>query len=72
MPARLPLTEDGAPPHGSDLHRLLTLAVVVVVIAALYVGRIVILPIILAVLLSFVLAPLVGVLRRFYLGPVRI
>ncbi|MCK8785078.1 AI-2E family transporter [Roseomonas sp. NAR14] len=37
---------------------------VVVVVAALYLGREVLIPITLAVLLSFVLAPLVGLLRR--------
>jgi predicted PurR-regulated permease PerM len=46
------------------LSGLLTLAVAVVVIVALYVGREVMIPITLAVLLSFVLAPLVGILRR--------
>ncbi|MBV8592343.1 MAG: AI-2E family transporter [Acetobacteraceae bacterium] len=52
------------------LNGLLTLAVGVVVIAALYVGREVLIPITLAVLLSFVLAPLVDLLRRAYLGRV--
>ena len=46
------------------LSGLLTLAVSVVVVAALYIGREVMIPITLAVLLSFVLAPLVGLLRR--------
>ena len=44
---------------------LATLAVAVVVIAGLYVAREVLIPITLSVLLSFVLAPLVGRLRRF-------
>lgn len=66
----LPRPEDDELSQASDLRRLLTLAVVVVVIAALYVGRTVMLPITLAVLLSFVLAPLVGLLRRLYLGRV--
>ena len=43
---------------------LMTLAVSVVVIAALYMAREVLIPITLAILLSFVLAPLVGRLRR--------
>ncbi len=43
---------------------LLGLAVGVVVVAALYLGREVLIPITLAILLSFVLAPLVGLLRR--------
>ena len=45
---------------------LLTLAVFVVVVAALYLAREVLVPITLAVLLSFVLAPLVALLRRIY------
>ena len=44
---------------------MMTLAVAVVVIAGLYFTREVMIPITLAVLLSFVLAPLVGRLRRF-------
>ena len=43
---------------------LMTLAVSVVVVAALYVARDMMIPITIAVLLSFVLAPLVGRLRR--------
>jgi predicted PurR-regulated permease PerM len=43
---------------------LLALAVAVVVIAGLYLGREVLVPITLALLLSFLLAPLVGLLRR--------
>lgn len=46
------------------VQSLLTLAVSVVVIGALYLGREVLVPITLAVLLSFVLAPLVAILRR--------
>lgn len=46
----------------------MTLIVAVVVVVGLYVGRSVLLPITLAVLLSFVLAPLVRLLRRIYLG----
>ena len=45
---------------------LLILAVFVVVVTGLYFAREVMLPITLAVLLSFVLAPLVDVLRRIY------
>ena len=44
---------------------LLSLAVGVVVVAALSLAREVLIPITLAVLLSFLLAPLVGLLRRF-------
>ncbi|MDB5559891.1 MAG: hypothetical protein JWQ36_2825, partial [Enterovirga sp.] len=46
------------------LQGLLTVVVGVVVVAALYVGRDVFIPIVLAILLSFVLAPLVNLLRR--------
>ena len=46
------------------LSGLLTLAVAVVVVAGLYLGRTVLIPITLAVLLSFVLAPIVNLLRR--------
>ncbi len=52
------------------IHGLLTLAVSVVVLAALYVGREVFLPIVLAILLAFVLAPFVDLLRRWHLGRV--
>ena len=46
-------------------NSLRTLAVAVVVIAALYLAREVLVPITLAILLSFVLGPLVGRLRRW-------
>ena len=52
------------PPELPGLQALTTLAVAVVVIAALYLGREVMVPITLAILLSFVLAPLVALLRR--------
>ncbi|MBK5958713.1 hypothetical protein CCR97_10895 [Rhodoplanes elegans] len=52
------------------LAELLTLAVGVVVVAALYLGRDVLVPITLAVLLTFVLAPLVRALRWLRLGRV--
>ena len=48
----------------------MTLAVSAVVLAALYVGREVFLPIVLAVLLAFVLAPFVDFLRRLKIGRV--
>src|SRR5580698_1349679 len=59
-----------APAETPGLSGLLTLAVAVVVIAGLYLGRTVLIPITLAVLLSFVLAPLVNLLRRIHLGRV--
>ena len=56
------------PADTPGVQGLLTLAVAVVVVAGLYLGREVMIPIILAVLLSFLLAPLVNVLRRMHLG----
>jgi predicted PurR-regulated permease PerM len=55
------------PPEGPSLASLVNLAVGVVIVAALYFGRDVFIPIVLSILLSFVLAPLVDLLRRFYL-----
>jgi predicted PurR-regulated permease PerM len=52
------------------LRGLLTVAVAVVVVAGLYLGRSVLIPFTLAVLLSFLLAPLVNLLRRGHLGRV--
>ncbi|CAA2160664.1 MAG: AI-2E family transporter [Microvirga sp.] len=63
-PAQVP------PPLVPGLRGLLTLAVGVVLIAALYFGREVFIPLVLAVLLSFVLAPVVNLLRRIKLGRV--
>ncbi|WP_336491179.1 AI-2E family transporter [Methylobacterium nigriterrae] len=64
QPAQVP------PPVTPGLRGLLTLAVGVVVIAALYFGREVFIPLVLAILLSFVLAPVVGFLRRIHFGRV--
>src|SRR5690242_18667069 len=58
------------PAETPGLSGLLTLAVGVVVVAGLYLGRTVLIPITLAVLLSFMLAPLVNLLRRIHLGRV--
>ena len=52
------------PPPLPGLNSLLTLITGVVVVAALYLGREVLVPITLAILLSFVLSPVVGLLRR--------
>ncbi len=52
------------PPELPGLQALTTVVVAVVVIAALYFAREVLVPITLAILLSFVLAPLVALLRR--------
>ena len=54
------------PPETPGLSGLLTLAVSVVVVAGLYFGRTVLIPITLAMLLSFLLAPLVNLLRQLY------
>ncbi|MFC6791252.1 AI-2E family transporter [Methylobacterium komagatae] len=63
-PAQVP------PPLVPGLRGLLTLAVGVVLITALYFGREVFVPLVLAVLLSFVLGPVVNLLRRLRLGRV--
>ncbi|HEX4766053.1 MAG TPA: AI-2E family transporter [Lichenihabitans sp.] len=52
------------PAETPGLHSLLTLAACVVAVAALYLAREVLIPITLAILLSFVLAPVVDMLRR--------
>lgn len=52
------------------INGLVTLLVAVVVVAALYVGREVLIPITLAILLSFLLAPLVNLLRSIHVGRV--
>ena len=57
-----------APAEPPGLRGLLTVAVAVVVVAGLYLGRSMLIPITLAVLLSFLLAPLVNLLRRVHLG----
>ena len=56
-----------APPSTPGPSGLGTLAVALVCIGALYVGREVFIPLILAVLLSFVLAPVVDLFRRCHL-----
>lgn len=56
------------PPGTPTARSLLTLAVGVVAVAALYFARDVLIPITLAALLSFVLAPLVSLLKRLRLG----
>jgi predicted PurR-regulated permease PerM len=56
-----------SPPSGPDLATLVMVVVGVVVIAGLYLAREVMIPITLAILLSFVLGPVVGLLRRLHL-----
>lgn len=69
QPTPRPAPENEIPPAETpSLGSLMTLAVAVVVVAALYFGRDVLLPIVLAVLLAFVLAPFVDFLRRWRLG----
>ena len=58
------------PAETPALGALLTLSVGVVVVAALYLAREVLIPITLAILLSFVLVPLVDLLRRIHLPDV--
>ncbi len=66
---------DDAPPGAATIPRsatpetqsLLSLAVGVVVVAALYFGQEVLIPITLAVMLSFVLSPVVNMLQRLRL-----
>jgi predicted PurR-regulated permease PerM len=56
-----------SPPAGPDLVTLAMVALAVVVVAALYLAREVLIPITLAILLSFVLGPVVSVFRRLHL-----
>jgi predicted PurR-regulated permease PerM len=59
-----------APPQTPSASGLSTLGVGVVVVAALYLGREVFVPLVLATLLSFVLAPLANLFRRLRIGRV--
>lgn len=63
-------SDRGPPPEVPGLRALTSLIAGVVVIGALYFGRAVLMPITLAVLLSFVLAPFATALRRAGLGRV--
>ncbi|MBV9758834.1 MAG: AI-2E family transporter, partial [Alphaproteobacteria bacterium] len=63
-PVRVPAAEV------PGIQGLTTLLVGVVIVAALYLAREVLIPITVAILLSFVLAPLVGLLRRVRVGRV--
>lgn len=58
------------PPGVPGISGLMTLAVGVVILAALYVGQDVFLPVVIAILLAFVLAPFVDLMRRWRLGRV--
>jgi predicted PurR-regulated permease PerM len=61
-------TSEVAPAETPGPHGLVNLAVAVVVLGALYFGREVFIPIVVAVLLAFVLAPFVDLLRRLRIG----
>ena len=61
MPARAPATDALTP-------KFMTAVIAAVVVCALYFGRPVLMPLALAVLMSFAIAPLVGVLRHLRLG----
>src|SRR3712207_1503361 len=63
-------TSEVAPAETPGPQGVMTLAVAVVTLAALYFGREVFIPIVVAVLLAFVLAPVVDLLRRLRLGRV--
>ena len=71
---KVPLTPHRAspnrvyPPGTPGLHGLTSVITFVVVVSGLYFAREVLIPITLAVLLSFLLAPLVGLLRRLHFG----
>ncbi|MGH8320131.1 MAG: AI-2E family transporter [Steroidobacteraceae bacterium] len=66
---RPPAPPPRLPPAGAPNTSSLTgVVIAVVVVLALYFGRVVLIPITLAMLLSFVLAPLVELLRRLWLG----
>ncbi|WP_028227449.1 AI-2E family transporter [Paraburkholderia ferrariae] len=56
------------PSSSPTLHGLASVITCVVVVCGLYFGRQVLIPITLSVMLSFLLAPLVMLLRRFHLG----
>src|SRR5471030_2311642 len=58
------------PPPDSLAPKFMTAVIAAVVVTGLYMGRPVLLPLSLAVLMSFALAPLVGLLRHIRLGHV--
>lgn len=75
MPAPIPSSHPGRqtevqPPNVPGISGLVTLAVAVVLLTALYIGREVFLPITLAILLAFVLSPFIELLRHWRLGRV--
>ena len=74
MPDSAPANSESAPPPrlppagAPSLSTLTGVVVAVVVVVALYFGRVVLIPVTLAMLLSFLLTPLVALLRRLRLG----
>jgi predicted PurR-regulated permease PerM len=68
-PSSLP-SDEVTPAETPGLKSIMALQVGVVVVAGLYLGREVLIPITLAVLLSFVLAPLANLFRRVRVGRV--
>lgn len=77
MPDISPANSDSAPPApglppagAPSLSTLTGVVVAVVVVVALHFGRVVLIPVTLAMLLSFLLTPVVELLRRLRLGKV--
>jgi predicted PurR-regulated permease PerM len=68
LPLPVPPRNEVQPPGVPSISGLMTLAVSVVVLAALYLGREVFLPIVFAVLLGFVITPFVDLMRRWRFG----
>ncbi len=67
-PQMIPLPKPVTPAPAPDASRVMTLFVMVV--ATLYFGKDVLVPVTLALLLAFILAPLVDLFRRLHLGRV--
>jgi predicted PurR-regulated permease PerM len=67
-PQQRPAPNRVYPPGTPGLHGLTSVITFVVVVCGLYFAREVLIPITLAVLLSFLLAPLVSLLRRLHFG----
>lgn len=68
MSANLPRFQSSAPDPAKTLDTLATVLITVLVIGILYFAREILVPIAIAVVLSFVLSPLVRVLRKVGLG----
>ena len=68
LPARVASAVDDLPDPRRTLDTLATMMIVIVTVGVLYLAREILVPISIAVLLSFVLSPLVKLLRRVGLG----